>query len=1164
MKTQIFRFTLYAVIVYLTGATLNPAVAASQPTEGNGAHFCGVIDYPPDHHWYTKSLNSNYAQAPAAANLNVGDPYTVRLIYFRPSDRQPRPYIDAQMDTLIKRVQQGYANDMERHGFGRKTFTFEADSMGKAVVHHVNGQFTADYYEYETFDKVRKKVNEQFDTLQNIYLIVVDSGYQIGGAGGQATLGDGGGGTALIHGMGDIINKVYIASHELGHTFGLRHDFRNDAYIMSYGGSNQPHQLSKCAAEGLDVHPYFNPSRASQNFNKSTTIGAPTARLAPLPNTIGLRFEVADLDGLHQARLHTPEVKSGYERFGGFLACTRLTGTSSIVEIFTTALEPRNRSVSLQVIDVYGNISWSQRYPIDITSLLPPPKVVSTPDGNLAAVVRKHIGEAALTPHAMLNLRSLRATSHRITDLTGLEHAVNLMLLYLGGNSISDISPLADLTNLKLLSLGSNSISDISPLANLTNLTSLFLGNNSISDISPLKGLTNLKLLYLESNSISDISPLADLTNLTKLSLGSNSVSDISPLADLTNLTKLSLRSNSISDISPLADLTNLELLYLANNSISDISPLADLTNLTSLYLWGNSVSDLSSLVANTGLGSGDTVDVRRNPLRYLSIHTHIPTLQNRGVRVLFDNQAHPTLLKISGDDQAGIAFTPLSNPYVVEVQDENGSAASGIAVTFAVTTGGGIVHPKIIRTDENGRAQNTLTLGNLGTNTVSVSAAGIEGKVTFHAISDNLPTEYLWAVPAGVSWIHVPLKVTAINGVPKTIESVADLYDALGGAATINLLTTHNPATQGWHSYLGDSSRGTIADPVLTDDKGIIAVMNNGVVLRLRGDALGTNGSSLITLHPGRNLVGIPLRDSRITRVSNLFALKGIKGNVSAITILGNRPFKPVSGTGDAGDTPIIGGRSFILNAQQAATVVISGDGWYNYLGTAIAPLLSLTGIGVKDTTPVVTLTGSIVGEGTGTNSRGLRVIVKNLSTDRAVTGDENLFLPDKWGSTEVGYQVTVVDVETGWAARIGDILEISVIFPSPLIGMQPLRYTVTAEDVLRSRIELPALVLVSYEIPSETELLANYPNPFNPETWIPYRLAEDAFVTLTIYDTAGQVVRALDVGHRIAAVYESRSKAIHWNGRNNLGEQVASGVYFYHFSAGEYSATRRMVILK
>ena len=99
---------------------------------------------------------------------------------------------------------------------------------------------------------------------------------------------------------------------------------------------------------------------------------------------------------------------------------------------------------------------------------------------------------------------------------------------------------------------------------------------------------------------------------------------------------------------------------------------------------------------------------------------------------------------------------------------------------------------------------------------------------------------------------------------------------------------------------------------------------------------------------------------------------------------------------------------------------------------------------------------------------------------------------------------------------------------------------------------------------IPQETVLLPNYPNPFNPETWIPYRLAEDAFVTLTIYDQSGQIVRTLDVGHQIGAFYESRSKAIYWDGRNEFGEGVASGVYFYHLSAGDYSATRKMLILK
>ena len=98
----------------------------------------------------------------------------------------------------------------------------------------------------------------------------------------------------------------------------------------------------------------------------------------------------------------------------------------------------------------------------------------------------------------------------------------------------------------------------------------------------------------------------------------------------------------------------------------------------------------------------------------------------------------------------------------------------------------------------------------------------------------------------------------------------------------------------------------------------------------------------------------------------------------------------------------------------------------------------------------------------------------------------------------------------------------------------------------------------------PKETTLLPNYPNPFNPETWIPYRLAKAADVTLTIYDLSGGIVRTLNVGHQIAAVYERRDKAIYWDGRTEFGERVASGLYFYHLTAGDYSATRKMVILK
>ena len=98
----------------------------------------------------------------------------------------------------------------------------------------------------------------------------------------------------------------------------------------------------------------------------------------------------------------------------------------------------------------------------------------------------------------------------------------------------------------------------------------------------------------------------------------------------------------------------------------------------------------------------------------------------------------------------------------------------------------------------------------------------------------------------------------------------------------------------------------------------------------------------------------------------------------------------------------------------------------------------------------------------------------------------------------------------------------------------------------------------------PKETVLLANYPNPFNPETWIPYQLAEPAEVTVTIHSSDGKLVRTLALGQVSAGIYQSRSRAAYWDGRNAQGEPVASGVYFYTLTAGDFSATRKMVIRK
>ena len=98
----------------------------------------------------------------------------------------------------------------------------------------------------------------------------------------------------------------------------------------------------------------------------------------------------------------------------------------------------------------------------------------------------------------------------------------------------------------------------------------------------------------------------------------------------------------------------------------------------------------------------------------------------------------------------------------------------------------------------------------------------------------------------------------------------------------------------------------------------------------------------------------------------------------------------------------------------------------------------------------------------------------------------------------------------------------------------------------------------------PEKTQLFANYPNPFNPETWIPYELATDTHVKITIYNTQGVVIRTLQFGHQSAGYYTERDRAAYWDGRNALGEQVASGLYFYQLETDTMSSMRKMVILK
>ncbi len=292
----------------------------------------------------------------------------VQLVYFRPNDRLQQQGIDTQLDTLIRDTQYFYTEQMQDHG--GKTFAFETDDTGNARVHHITGKFDDAYYHEDTYHKVVEEVTEQFDTSKNAFLIAIDVSTEVINNAGTCGIGGGGwtsldneawrrtfGGTAVIPASGFCFS-ARIAAHELGHVFGLQHDFRDDAYLMAYGSQER---LSSCAAEWLDAHRFFN---NDPTFFDDTATLKMRASIASGMNTRQLRFELTDPDGLHQAQLLIPTTPVDPAPGAKLHSCKSLNGKSQAVEFTVTGLAAAPDSeVTLQVIDVRGNIA-RQAFPV--------------------------------------------------------------------------------------------------------------------------------------------------------------------------------------------------------------------------------------------------------------------------------------------------------------------------------------------------------------------------------------------------------------------------------------------------------------------------------------------------------------------------------------------------------------------------------------------------------------------------------------------------------------------------------------------------------------------------------------------------------------------------------------------------------------------------------
>ena len=195
------------------------------------------------------------------ADLDAGEPRQVRLIYFRPHDRPYRETTAAHLKAMALQAQSFFSEQMEAHGYGPETFPLERDAEGELVVHGVEGQHPDSHYSDDPHVEVFSEIGQVFDLQANIYFAFIDNsrgsiprGGRVGKSGGTASTSGG---------------DWETVAHELGHAFGLQHDFRNSAYIMAYG---VPDRLSACAAELLSAHPFLQP-RDSHGLGGATLGG---------------------------------------------------------------------------------------------------------------------------------------------------------------------------------------------------------------------------------------------------------------------------------------------------------------------------------------------------------------------------------------------------------------------------------------------------------------------------------------------------------------------------------------------------------------------------------------------------------------------------------------------------------------------------------------------------------------------------------------------------------------------------------------------------------------------------------------------------------------------------------------------------------------------------
>ncbi|RKU38488.1 hypothetical protein C6496_06685 [Candidatus Poribacteria bacterium] len=817
-----------------------------------------------------------------------------------------------------------------------------------------------------------------------------------------------------------------------------------------------------------------------------------------------------------------------------------------------------------------------------------PGQSVNIPDPNLRAAIAEELDKAPgdpITAEEMATLDELHAVYKNISDLTGLEFAKNLIVLDIHDNPLSNLSPLASLTKLREVIFRDTEVADLSPLSGLHELEVIDASATRISSLAPLAGLKNLQKLDTVHSDITDLSPLAGLTNLTRLRLydckatdlsplkgltklrwlgfpHTNNISDFSPLSGLIELRHLDLFHTEISDISPLAGLVNLETLILDSNRIVDVSPLASLHNLKTLYLHVNNIEDFSPLD-----GMRKNIEVftwHRNP----GYPQGGPKIEGPWLWLML--QSHWT----EGTNQID-HLSKVSNGKVTEQQIATLGATDGEMIGDSVWLKG-ILEPynyndsfsnsdnlrrlllpeeKVVESKSPSfEVYSTITLYSpwIQQTRIFIGAANAPRKVLLNGALVYYYEHYVGRDAYNIDYQDF-FPITLRKG--KNVLLVHHKYDTLRpmgfffGFEPGAEYKVFNPSVRYTFSeskiHVSDTFTLDITAEDVIDFAGWqVDLAFNPTILEAievnEGDFLKTdNGTTFFQKGSIDNTIG------KITKLSSArLSEDGVTGTgtLLSVTFTAKTPgqtqltlenFQLAVITGEA--IPIGVPEILITIEEQLMTGDVNRDGQVSILDMVL--VARQFGNTVASDSAV-----DINGDGV-INVLDLILVSQNMgeSSDAAA--------PSLVGINERELDPAIV---RAWIAQAEFEDDGSIAFQQ---GLSKLRE------------------LLSSLLPKETTLLPNYPNPFNPETWIPYQLSEPAEVTLRIYAVNGELVRTLALGHTPAGIYQSRSRAAYWDGKNEVGESVASGIYFYTLStestrdsvtAGDFTATRKMLIRK